>query len=258
MNASATSSVAQRRAGPGVLTVLGVLAATAWAGTLVVAAHMGVMPGTMGLALPLFLALWLLMMGAMMLPGVSPVARLYLRTMGRRHRGLRVTGFVAGYLLVWTVAGVPAFALAWLAGDLASAHPVAARVAAVATFVAVAAYQVSPWKDVCLTHCRSPLGLLLRYAGYRGRSRDMRVGAHHGLYCLGCCWALFAALLAIGMMNILAMTVVAGLVTMEKLWRRGVVLSRVLAVTSLALAVVVAVHPAVAGGLYQTPSVMGM
>ncbi len=253
-----TSTAAVRRVGPSALAVLLLLAAAAWAGTLVVAAHMGVMPGTMGLTLPFFLAIWLLMMGAMMLPGVSPVARLYLRTMGARHRGLRTSGFIAGYLLVWTAAGLPAFALAWLAGDLASAHPTGARVVAVATFVAVAAYQVSPLKDVCLTHCRSPLGLLLRYAGYQGRSRDLRVGAHHGLYCLGCCWALFAALLAIGMMNVLAMTAVAIVVTMEKLWSRGVMLSRVLAVTSLALAVVVAVHPAVAAGLYQAPSVMGM
>jgi predicted metal-binding membrane protein len=218
---------------------------------------MGVMPGTMGLALPSFLAVWLLMMTAMMLPGVTPVARLYLRTMAGSRRATRTVAFLAGYLLIWTVAGIPGFALAWLAGEIGSAHPTAVRVVGASTFLVVAIYQVSPWKDTCLKACRSPLGLLLRYAGYRGPTRDLRAGIHHGLYCLGCCWALFVALVAVGVMSIFAMTVVAAAVTLEKVWRNGVALSRVLALASLATAVLVALHPEILAGLYQPPT-MGM
>ena len=222
------------------------------------AQRMGVMAGTMGLAVPAFLLVWLLMMVAMMLPAVLPVARLYLRTIGQDRRVLRVAGFLSGYLLVWTAAGLPAFELATDAQRLATDSPDVARLAAAATFVAVAAYQVSPLKDVCLKACRSPLGLLLRYASYRGRLRDLRAGAHHGLYCLGCCWVLFAALIALGTMNLVAMAALAALLTAEKLWARGPALSRVMAVAGLVLAVVVLVNPSTAAGLYVPTAPMGM
>ena len=226
------------------------VAAGAWATTVVLTSGMDAMPGTMGLSVEAFLGVWLLMMVAMMFPAVAPVARLYTRTM-LAPRTARFATFLCGYLLVWTAAGLPAFGLAWGAGYVAANSPTAARVAAVATFLAVAAYQVSPLKDVCLRACRSPLYLLLRYAGYRGRLRDLRVGAHHGLYCLGCCWALFAALIALGMMNLLAMVTLAGTVSAEKLWSHGVGLSRVLAAAAVGIAVVVAIHPMFASGLYS-------
>jgi predicted metal-binding membrane protein len=219
---------------------------------------MGVMAGTMGLAVPAFLAVWLLMMVAMMLPAVSPVAQLYLRTIGRDRRALRVAGFLAGYLLVWTAAGLPGFGMAWGAQRMATDHSGGARLAAAGTFLAVAAYQVSPLKDTCLKACRSPLGLLLRYASYGGRLRDLRAGAHHGLYCLGCCWVLFAALIALGTMNLLAMAVLAALLTAEKLWTHGPALSRVMAVAALALAALVLVHPSIAAGLYVPAAPTGM
>ena len=257
MSATAQGAPTTRRE-PGVVVGLLLLAAVAWAGTFAVAQQMGVMAGTMGLAVPAFLLVWLLMMVAMMLPAVTPVARLYLRTIGPDRRALRVAGFLSGYLLVWTAAGLPAFGMAWGAQRLATDHAGAARLAAAGTFVAVAAYQVSPLKDVCLKACRSPLGLLLRYASYRGGLRDLRAGAHHGLYCLGCCWVLFVALIALGTMNLLAMAALAALLTAEKLWAHGPALSRVMAVAGVALAVVVLVHPSTAAGLYVPVAPMGM
>ena len=200
MSTTARATTASRP-GSGIVVGLLLLAAVAWAGTLAVAQQMGVMAGTMGLAIPAFLLVWLLMMVAMMLPAVAPVAQLYLRTIGRDRRALRVAGFLSGYLLVWTAAGLPAFGMAWGAQQLAAEHSGAARLAAAGTFLAVAVYQVSPLKDVCLKACRSPLGLLLRYASYCGGLRDVRAGAHHGLYCLGCCWVLFVALIALGTMK---------------------------------------------------------
>ena len=257
MSTTARATTASRP-GSGIVVGLLLLAAVAWAGTLAVAQQMGVMAGTMGLAIPAFLLVWLLMMVAMMLPAVAPVAQLYLRTIGRDRRALRVAGFLSGYLLVWTAAGLPAFGMAWGAQQLAAEHSGAARLAAAGTFLAVAVYQVSPLKDVCLKACRSPLGLLLRYASNRGGLRDVRAGAHHGLYCLGCCWVLFVTLIALGTMNLAAMAALAALLTAEKLWVHGPALSRVMAVAGLALAVVVLVHPSTAAGLYVPLAPMGM
>jgi predicted metal-binding membrane protein len=256
MSAQASPGPLARR-DPVIIAVVLLVAAAAWAATLILARGMAAMPGTMELASPAFLGVWLLMMVAMMLPAVAPVARMYTRTMPP-PRAVRVTVFLCGYLLVWAAAGLPAFALAWGAGTLAANEPMAARISAVATFLAVAAYQVSPLKDVCLRACRSPLGLLLRYVGYSGRLRDLRVGAHHGLYCLGCCWALFAALIALGLMNVLAMVALAGALTAEKLWSHGVGLSRVLASAAVGVALLVAVHPELATGLYSVPMSSGM
>ena len=126
-----------------------------------------------------------------------------------------------GYLGVWAAAGLPAFGLAWLAGWLTGRHPGAAHIAAVAVFAVAGAYQLSRLKDRCLAKCRSPLGLLLHYGSYRGRFRDLRVGAHHGGYCLGCCWALMVILIAVGVMNVAAMVGLAALVLIEKTWTWG-------------------------------------
>ena len=117
---------------------------------------------------------------------------------------------------------------------------------------------MSPLKDVCLKACRSPLGLLMRYASHRGRFRDVRAGAHHGLYCLGCCWVLFVALIALGTMNIVAMALLATALTAEKFWVHGPALSKVMAVAGLVLAVVVLLKPSMAAGLYVPSAPIGM
>ena len=175
---SGSSGLARLRPGPatGQVSLLLILAAGAWAATVALARGMAAMVGTMGLGLAAFVPIWTLMMAAMMLPSVSPVASLYARTIQGR-RAMRIAGLVVGYLAVWSVAGVPAYGLAWLAGWLTGKHPGSAHVMAVAVFAICGIYQLSPLKDRCLAHCRSPLGLLLHYGSYRGRSRDLRVGA---------------------------------------------------------------------------------
>src|SRR6516165_6826409 len=84
------------------------VAAGAWAGTVLLARGMAGMTGTMGLGLAAFVPVWTLMMAAMMLPSVAPVASLYARTV-QNNRPARIAGLVAGYLAVWAVAGLPAF-----------------------------------------------------------------------------------------------------------------------------------------------------
>jgi predicted metal-binding membrane protein len=229
-----------------------ILAAGAWAATLLLARRMAGMAGTMGLGLAAFVPIWTLMMAAMMLPSVTPTASLYAKTM-QRNRAVRIAGLVAGYIAVWAAAGLPAYGLAWLAGWLTARHPGAAHIMAVATFAVAGIYQLSSLKDRCLAHCRSPLALLLHYGSYRGRLRDLRVGAHHGGYCLGCCWALMVILIAVGVMNVAAMVGLAALVLIEKALPRGPAVGRLAGAAALALAVATIWLPWLAPGLHAAP-----
>jgi len=234
---------------PAWLLLLG--AAGAWVGVVVVARHMGPMPGTMGLGIGTFVAIWALMMAAMMLPSVTPFASLYTRSFTDR-RGLRLTALALGYLLVWSLAAIPAYGLAWLADRLLAGHPAGATGLAVAIFAACGIYQLTPLKDRCLARCRSPLGFVLKFGSYRGRSRDLRVGLYHGAFCLACCWGLMALLVAFGLMNLAAMIVLAAIVLMEKTSPWGARFSRALGAAALVLAVVVIVQPGLAPGLHAS------
>ena len=122
--------------------------------------------------------------------------------------------------------------------------PGALRWVVVGVLLAVAVYQITPLKQLCLKHCRSPLSQL--HATYQGRLRDMRVGAHHGLYCAGCCWSLFLLLVAVGTMNLAAMLILTAVIAGEKLLPHGIAMSRAVAVLAVALALAFAISPALA------------
>jgi predicted metal-binding membrane protein len=229
----------------------------AWVVVAVVARHMGPMPGTMGLGIGSFAVVWVLMMTAMMLPSVAPFASLYTRSV-RQRRAARLTAFGIGYLLVWGLAAVPAYSLAWFADRLTGSHPAAATGLAVAIFATCGIYQLTPLKDRCLARCRSPLGFVLKFASYRGRTRDVRVGLYHGAFCLACCWALMALLVAFGLMNLLAMVALAVVVLIEKTSAWGSRFSRALGVVALVLAVVVVFQPSLAPGLLPVAHVARM
>jgi len=170
-----------------------------------------------------FLGVWVVMMAAMMFPSIAPTVALYSR-MTKTRLPLAPAAFTAGYLLTWTAAGVAAWTLALatsrLAGD-ALAWDNAGRTIAGATIIVAAVYELTPLKDVCLGKCRSPLGFLL--GSWRdGLFGGLRMGAKNGAWCVGCCWALMAALFALGVMSIPWMALVAGLIAIEKTlpWRR--------------------------------------
>lgn len=232
---------------PGTSTALPLLAtAAAWTWLVLRRDDMG--SGTMTGALPAFLGAWTVMMAAMMLPATAPVASLYART-APGHRTPRVIAFSAGYVLVWAAAGLPAYALATGASRVAIGYPAAGTAVAAAVFALNGVYQLTPLKDLCLTRCRSPIGLLLRYASYKGPSRHMRAGAHHGAFCLGCCWSLMLLFTAFGVMNLWAMVGLAAVITAEKRLPRGRLLARVTGLASLALAVAVLWLPRLAPNL---------
>jgi predicted metal-binding membrane protein len=169
-----------------------------------------------------FLGTWVVMMAAMMFPSVAPTVGLYARMTRQRSR-VQPSVFAAGYLVAWGAVGALAFGLAVagraVIGDVL-AWDRAGRWIAGVTLLAAAVYELTPLKDVCLGKCRSPLGFLLG-AWRDGRRGALRMGAAHGAWCVGCCWALMASLFALGVMSIAWMALVAGLIAAEKLlpWR---------------------------------------
>jgi predicted metal-binding membrane protein len=209
---------------------------------------MNTMPGTMGMSLPTFTAMWTLMMAAMMLPSVGPFIGVYQRTVTER-RAARFTALAGGYLAVWGASGIVAFAIAGWFGELAGRNGAAAQAMAVATFASVGVYQLSPLKYRCLSHCRTPLGHLVHYLGFHGPLRDLRAGVSHGWVCLGCCWALMVLMVAFGVMNVAAMVGLAIIIGVEKLWRHGETFAKAVGGASLVYAVALIFAPALAPGL---------
>jgi predicted metal-binding membrane protein len=205
------------RARLGLIAALFGLAALAWWST---AERMGGMddgPGTDLGAVGWFLGVWIVMMAAMMFPSVSPTVALYAR-MARRGPRIAPSVFASGYLATWTAAGLAAYGVFKLGDRLlgdALAWDGAGRWLAGGTLLLAAAYELTPMKDVCLGKCRSPLGFLL--STWRGGTRGaFEMGARHGAWCVGCCWALMASLFALGVMSLAWMAFVAALIALEK------------------------------------------
>lgn len=240
---------------PGLLLV-GV-SGIAWLVTAVIASGMGAGPGAMGLGVAEFVGVWTLMMAAMMLPSVAPLAVLY-RTVADGPSGLVTGQLMAGYLAVWAAFGLVAFALADLGGRAAVASPDAARVVAVVVLVLCAAYQMTSLKERCLVRCRTPLGHLMRYRQWRGAIAPLRIAAEHGAWCVACCWSLMVILLAMGAMDLLAMAVLTVVILVEKLAAPGRWFSVAVGAATIVLAVAVALDPALATGLHVTSGGMPM
>ena len=239
-------------------------AAGAAVGTVLLARGMEVGPGTMGMGLVPFLAVWTLMMAAMMLGSVSPVAGLYLRRLSAEPRGgvraLRTAALVGGYLLAWATFGVAGYLLARAGGWLVDEHPGQAPYVGAAALAVAGLYQLTPLKEFCLRNCRSPIGLFLTYSALRGRTRDLQVGLRHGSYCVGCCWGLMVVLVVMGVMNVGWMVLIAVAIAIEKLWRHGRRFAMATGITLVALAFVVPSHPDLVPGLnpVDQQSDMGM
>lgn len=164
-------------------------------------------------------AMWAAMMMAMMLPSAAPVVLLAAaldRSSGVSAR--RSTLFASGYLIVWFSFSLAATALQWgldAVGLLSESMSIANRILAAAVLLAAGIYQWTPLKQVCLTRCRSPIELLVRYGG-KGRLGAIVAGMRHGAFCLGCCWMLMVLLFVGGLMNLAWIAALALLVLVEK------------------------------------------
>jgi predicted metal-binding membrane protein len=204
---------------------------------------------TMGMAAPLFLAMWVAMMVAMMFPTAAPMMLTFAQiAAGKERRGqpfVPTWVFVAGYLVVWTGFGVLAYLAALGANQLAERSmwlqghgPQFGGV----VLILAGLYQLSPLKNVCLTTCRSPMAFILR-SWRDGRIGALRMGLEHGLYCLGCCWLLFVLLFPLGIMNIGAMVLLTLLIFAEKSWPLGHRIAQGAAVALVAYGVLVLTVP---------------
>jgi len=227
----------------GLVALLFALAAVAWSSTVDRMRGMDQAPGTDLGALGWFLGAWVVMMAAMMLPSVSPTVALYSR-MTKARSPIAPLVFTSGYLLTWMCAGALAFGIGDASdrvfGDVLSWQR-AGRWVASGTLIVAAAYELTPLKNVCLKHCRSPLGFLL--GSWRGGlSGALQMGAKHGAWCVGCCWALMASLFALGVMSIAWMAFVAALIAAEKTlpWGRPVTYATAVILVMLGVLVVAA------------------
>jgi predicted metal-binding membrane protein len=205
--------------------VAGILAAAglAWWSTVDRMAGMNSGPGTDLGALGWFTGVWAVMMAAMMLPSLAPTVAVY-AALARRERG-PVSLFAGGYLLVWSAAGVLAYGLFELGRSLfagALEWQGGGRWLVAAVLLLAALYQLTPFKRAFLTRCRNPLRFL--HATWReDRTGAFVMGLRSGGWCLGCSWALMAALFALGVMSLTWMALIAGLVALEKVgpWGRA-------------------------------------
>ncbi len=177
-------------------------------------------------------AMWAVMMVGMMAGTAIPMLLLFAGTREGRgtHRALPgVALFALGYFTIWT--GFSAFATfaQWALHKAAMLSPAmktsSPRLAGL-ILLAAGAYQLTPWKVRCLTHCRSPLGFLM--TNWRdGKLGAIQMGVSHGTYCLGCCWALMCILFAVGVMNLAWVAALTIFVLLEKIGPAGALVSRI-------------------------------
>jgi predicted metal-binding membrane protein len=221
-------------------------------------------PGTDLGGLGWYLGIWMTMMAAMMLPSALPMVLLFSRVSTERARRAQAFVptwvFVTGYLAVWLVYGLAAYALArgiraagtgFLGWDRAGPYVVGGAVAAAGL------YELTPLKTMCLRHCRSPLHFVV--TGWReGPAGALRMGAEHGAYCVGCCFGLMVVLFALGVMSLFWMAAIAAVIVFQKLVPRADRLVPVVAAALVALGIWVAVAPDSVPGLTQPSPTMPM
>ena len=198
------------------------------------------------IAVILFLLAWQAMIAAMMLPSSLPLIRLFdAVSHGQEHVGRVRAAFLAGYVAVWSGFGALAFmgdvrvhrtvdSVAWL-----SAHE---WIIGGTTLALAGAFQFSDLKDRCLSRCRHPAPYLLGHYR-RGEGAAFRLGFGHGVFCLGCCWALMLVMFAAGVAMLWWMAALTGVMVYEKTGRYGRQVTPLVGVALLALAAIAYAHP---------------
>ena len=242
-----------QRERPFILTLLLVLVAASWAILLWQSRTAQGMGGglTMGMGATLFLAIWVVMMVAMMFPSAVPVilavARVQRDTGSFRYAFAPTGVFVGAYLLIWTLFGGLAYLGALAASELAQQVPWimmnAARIGG-GILVLAGIYQLTSLKRVCLAKCRAPQDFILHSRG-KGYSGSLRMRLKYGIYCLGSYWLLFVLLFPLGIMNIAAMALLTVLIFAEKCFPLGARIAQFAALALILYGTLVIVVPAV-------------
>jgi predicted metal-binding membrane protein len=204
------------------------------------------------LSISLFTASWTAGMAAMMFPAITPMVLMYNRLVINRKNNrdrqssvtiqeekegetisstlpsLRVILFVGSYLLVWALTGI-VLLLGWSAvmnsTIMTIGNTVFIQYLYGSLLIIAGAYQFTPLKRICIGYCESPMSFFMR-RWRDGTSGAVNMGVYHGIYCLGCCWAYFLLMVALGWMNLLWMGLFAGIIFGEKIWSRGIWVAR--------------------------------
>jgi predicted metal-binding membrane protein len=186
-------------------------------------------------------AMWAVMMVAMMLPSAAPLVLLYAGALHARHEPharRRIYALAAGYLLVWALFSVAATGLQRILASTQALTPMMeprTPIIAAVLLALAGVYQLTPQKRACLRVCRSPLSFLVQF--WRGGTLGaLRLGIDHGLYCLGCCWAVMLLLFAGGVMNLAVIIALMLWVLAEKFVPLGEQAARAGGIVLLALA----------------------
>lgn len=249
-----TSMIAERSAWRGVPGLI-LLVAVAW-GLAIVAEltgrfqwvhhhHLVADGPALWASLALFLVAWQVHIAAMMLPSTLPLVGLFHQaSAGQRHPGLARVGFLGGYLVVWTAFGIVALVgdalLDRVAGQGAILRP---EWLAGAVLLLAGAFQFSALKARCLDKCRQPRAFLLNHYR-RGMGGGFILGARHGTFCVGCCWALMLVMFLVGIANLAWMAPLAALMLYEKVGRHGERVVRLAGVALILLGGAMIVGPA--------------
>jgi predicted metal-binding membrane protein len=245
-----------------IIAALGVLAALAWFDLVWLANDMAMVgmdmtgyrmiPAGQALMMPAsspwqpiefacLFAMWVVMMIGMMTPSAAPIILVYARV-GRHAVENRpfasVAWFAGGYLLVWTAFSLAATSAQWALERAALLTPMMASASKIfggILLIVAGLYQWTPLKDACLSQCQAPLGFILSHGGFQGAATgSLMLGFRHGVYCLGCCWALMLLLFALGVMNLFWIATLAVLVLLEKVIPLGRVIARIAGIVSFA------------------------
>jgi predicted metal-binding membrane protein len=233
------SPLTAMRAELGMVAAVLAAAGLAWCSTADRMAGMDAGPGAALGSVGWFTGVWATMMAAMMLPSLAPSAAVFAALVRRELS--RVLLFAGGYLLVWSVVGIGAYGLFELGKSLFAgslAWDSGGRWLAAGVLTLAALYQLTPPKRAFLSRCRSPLGFV-DTSRQNTRPGALVMGLRNGGWCLGCSWALMAALFALGVMSLTWMGLIAVLVALEKVgpWGRGARLATAGVLVVLAVAI---------------------
>jgi predicted metal-binding membrane protein len=243
----------------GIAALLLGLALVSWIVTFNRMRGMDAGPGTDLGGLGWFLGIWVTMMAAMMLPSVAPMVLAYARVGRARPARASTPAFVSAYFAAWAAYGLIAYGVFRLVDSLdmgALSWDRAGPYVAGGAILAAGLYQLTPLKDVCLRHCRSPIHFLAH--GWRDGARGaFRMGFTHGLYCVGCCWGLMLVLFSLGVMSLVWMAAIAGVIFAEKVLPWGERLTRVIGAAFIVLGLWIMVAPDTVPGLIDPGSDMG-
>jgi len=198
-----------------------------------------------GAALGLFLVGWVVMIVAMMLPSSLPLIRLHARAISSQpRRSLVRAAFLVGYGVVWIAFGVLAFALDGVVHRVVDATPWLGThpwVVSGVVLIGAGVFQFTELKEQCLRECRNPAQYLVTHYR-RGVAAAFRLGSGHGLFCLGCCWALMLVSFAAGVGDLIWMALLTMIMVFEKTWRGGDRASAPIGVGFIALGVLTLAH----------------